>query len=122
MSAYSNAGRRGGGSGRGSGRGGFGGKRTGVRYGDGQVVQVVGPGMFYPERKRIPFWLVVLWRLVQAAAVVTALEDEGLSDLSVPWPALVTFVVVSGILGVLAALFPALRASRLNVLQAITTQ
>uniref|UniRef100_UPI00286CDC41 FtsX-like permease family protein n=1 Tax=Nocardioides sp. TaxID=35761 RepID=UPI00286CDC41 len=56
------------------------------------------------------------------SAVVIALEDQGLSDLAIPWPVLVTFVVVSGILGILAALFPAFRAARLNVLQAITAQ
>ena len=54
--------------------------------------------------------------------LVTALEDQGLSDLAIPWPLLVTFVVVSGILGILAALFPAFRAARLNVLHAITAQ
>jgi putative ABC transport system permease protein len=55
-------------------------------------------------------------------ALVKALEDQGLSDLAIPWPLLVTFVVVSGILGILAALFPAFRASRLNVLRAITVE
>jgi putative ABC transport system permease protein len=56
------------------------------------------------------------------SAVVIALEDQGLSDLAIPWTVLVTFVVVSGILGILAALFPAFRASRLNVLRAITVE
>jgi putative ABC transport system permease protein len=51
-----------------------------------------------------------------------AIADQGVTELSVPWVRLVAFVVVAGIVGVLAAVFPARRAARLNVLRAITTE
>jgi putative ABC transport system permease protein len=48
--------------------------------------------------------------------------DEGLEVLGVPWIQLVVFVLLSGVVGVLAALWPAYRAARLDVLRAITTE
>ena len=51
-----------------------------------------------------------------------AAADEGLEVLAVPWTALVVFVVVSVIVGIFAAVWPARRAARLDVLQAITTE
>jgi putative ABC transport system permease protein len=51
-----------------------------------------------------------------------AIKDQGVTDLAVPAGRLVAFVVVAAVVGVLAAVFPARRAARLNVLQAITTE
>jgi putative ABC transport system permease protein len=48
-----------------------------------------------------------------------ALRDQGLNVLSVPVPTLVGYVVLSALIGVLAALWPAWRASRMDVLKAI---
>ncbi len=42
-----------------------------------------------------------------------------LTTLSVPWTSLVIFLVLAGVAGVIAAIFPARRAARLNVLDAI---
>jgi putative ABC transport system permease protein len=56
------------------------------------------------------------WALVRAAA------DQGLDVLEFPAGRLVTYVVVAGLAGVLAAVFPARRAARLDVLEAITTE
>ncbi len=56
------------------------------------------------------------------SALVRALRDEGLSDLVVPWGTLGVFVLVSGLLGVLASVGPAIRASRLDVLQAVADE
>jgi putative ABC transport system permease protein len=53
-----------------------------------------------------------------AALVTLSLEDEGLV-FSVPWASLVAFAVVAAVCGVLAAILPARRASRLNVLEAL---
>jgi putative ABC transport system permease protein len=53
------------------------------------------------------------------AAVVRALRDEGFSDLAFPWGLMVTYLVVAALVGVVAAVIPAIRAARLNVLQAI---
>ena len=45
-----------------------------------------------------------------------------MSTVAVPWIELAVIVVVSGVLGVVAALFPAWRAARLDVLRAITLE
>lgn len=55
-------------------------------------------------------------------AVVRALADQGLSQLSVPGTQLLTYVVAAFVIGVLAAVLPARRAARLNILQAIATE
>lgn len=55
-------------------------------------------------------------------AVVAALRDDGISRLVIPGGQLATYVVAAGIAGLLAAAFPAWRASRLDVLQAVTTE
>jgi putative ABC transport system permease protein len=52
-------------------------------------------------------------------ALGQALKDEGLEVLRVPVGQLVVIVVVAGLAGVLAAVLPARRASRLDVLDAI---
>jgi len=51
-----------------------------------------------------------------------AVADQGITDLAIPWGRLVIFVVVAGLVGVIAAVLPARRAAKLNVLDAITTQ
>ncbi len=66
--------------------------------------------------------LGVLIGVVFGVALVKALRDQGLEVLSVPWLQLVLFVVVAGVIGVLAAWLPSRRAAKLNVLAAITTE
>jgi putative ABC transport system permease protein len=56
--------------------------------------------------------------ILLAAVVTQALSDEGLI-FSVPVTSLIVFVVVAVVAGMLAAIFPARRAARLNVLQAL---
>jgi putative ABC transport system permease protein len=51
-----------------------------------------------------------------------AIQDQGVTDLAVPAVRLIAFVVVAAVVGVLAAVFPARRAAKLNVLRAITTE
>jgi putative ABC transport system permease protein len=53
-------------------------------------------------------------------AVVRALHDEGLTKIQIPWATLAVFVLVAALIGVLAAVLPARRAARLDVLRAIT--
>jgi len=55
-------------------------------------------------------------------ALVTALESEGITELSIPVGQLLGYVLVAGLAGVIAALPPARRAARLNVLEAISTE
>lgn len=51
-----------------------------------------------------------------------AFGDQGITELSIPWTRLVVFVIIAGLVGVLAAVLPARRAAKLNVLRAITTE
>jgi putative ABC transport system permease protein len=53
------------------------------------------------------------------AAVVRALRDDGLSDLVLPWERMGVYLALAAVVGVLAAVLPAIRAARVNVLTAI---
>ena len=50
-----------------------------------------------------------------------AIPDSIISSVAVPWTTLAIYAVVATIAGLLAASFPARRAARLNVLDAIST-
>ena len=54
--------------------------------------------------------------------IIKALKDQGLSALSIPNGQLVVYVLLAGLAGVVAAIWPARRAAKLNVLEAITTE
>ena len=60
--------------------------------------------------------------VVLAAALKRILENQGLKTLAIPWGQMVGMLVLSVVVGVLAALWPALRASRIPVLDAIATE
>ncbi|KHL10523.1 putative ABC transport system permease protein [Mumia flava] len=60
--------------------------------------------------------------LVFGVVLQRVLEDEGVTELSIPYGTLVAYVLIAAVVGVLAAVIPAFRASRLNVLQAIATE
>jgi putative ABC transport system permease protein len=53
------------------------------------------------------------------SAVVAALDGEGITELVLPWTRMGTYLVLAGLVGVIAAVLPAIRAARLNVLAAI---
>ncbi len=55
-------------------------------------------------------------------ALSRALADQGISSLEVPVGTLVAYLVVAAVVGVLAAIGPARRASRVDVLRAITVE
>lgn len=57
--------------------------------------------------------------LVWGVCVQRVLALQGMEELAVPWTTIVAVVVGSALVGVVAALLPALRASRMNVLAAI---
>jgi len=59
--------------------------------------------------------------LVFGVALQRSQADSGIAVLSVPYFQLFVFVVLAGLVGVLAAVWPARRAARLDVLRAITT-
>jgi putative ABC transport system permease protein len=52
-------------------------------------------------------------------ALVSSLKQQGITDTVVPVSSLVIFLLLSGVLGLLAATWPARRAAKLNVLAAI---
>jgi len=52
-------------------------------------------------------------------ALVVALRDEGIDRLAIPWTTLAIVVVLAAVAGVLAAVFPAHRAAKLDILRAI---
>jgi len=54
-------------------------------------------------------------------AIVTALDSEGLSTFTLPVTQLAVVTVIAAVAGVLAAVLPARRASKLDVLGAITS-
>lgn len=54
-------------------------------------------------------------------ALQRALADDGITELAVPVASLAVFLAVAAVIGVLAAVWPARRAARLDVLRAITS-
>jgi putative ABC transport system permease protein len=60
--------------------------------------------------------------VVFGLALMSSLADEGLEVITVPGWQLAGYVLAAGFVGVLAAVFPARRAARLDVLQAIATE
>jgi putative ABC transport system permease protein len=54
--------------------------------------------------------------------LVRAMADEGISSLTIPVPSLAVVVVIAAVAGVLAAVVPARRAARMDVLQAVMTE
>ena len=55
-------------------------------------------------------------------SVIRALADEGFDTFAVPFLNLALWILAIGALGILFALLPAWRASRLNVLEAISCE
>jgi putative ABC transport system permease protein len=55
-------------------------------------------------------------------ALVRALADQGLTTLSIPVPSLAAVVVLAAVAGVVAAVLPARRAAKLDVLKAVVTE
>ncbi len=55
-------------------------------------------------------------------ALQRATASEGLETLATPWTTLVIVILAAAVAGVVAAVLPAIRAMRLDVLRAITTE
>jgi putative ABC transport system permease protein len=53
-------------------------------------------------------------------AVVDALRDQGITETALPWGLMVLYLFAAVVIGVGAAIIPAVRAARLNVLSAIS--
>ncbi|WP_369796709.1 ABC transporter permease [Cellulomonas sp. URHE0023] len=57
-----------------------------------------------------------------ASTLPTVFSDVGLRSLAIPWVSLGLMVVLAIVVGVLAAVWPAIRAARLPVLEAVSTE
>jgi putative ABC transport system permease protein len=90
-------------------------------------------GMARRQLKRMIRWESIIITILGAVlglgvgaffgwAAVSAMGDIGVDRLSLPAFRLIMFVVVAGVAGVVAAIFPARRAARLDVLEAIAHQ
>lgn len=66
--------------------------------------------------------LGIVLGLVFGVSLQNVLKDQGISVLSIPWFLLTIFLMVAAVVGVLAALWPARRASRMDVLAAISSE
>jgi putative ABC transport system permease protein len=55
-------------------------------------------------------------------ALASSLRDNGVTNVAVPIPSLLGFVILAGVLGLIAATWPARRAANLDVLSAIATE
>jgi putative ABC transport system permease protein len=60
--------------------------------------------------------------LIFGVSLQRVLVEQGISVLSIPWSLLLVFLVVAALVGVLAALWPARRAARMDVLAAISAE
>ncbi|MFI5807492.1 ABC transporter permease [Streptomyces sp. NPDC051561] len=60
--------------------------------------------------------------LAWGTAAQKLLALEGIAVLEIPWPTILTVFAASALVGLLAALVPAFRAGRMNVLNAIATE
>jgi putative ABC transport system permease protein len=66
--------------------------------------------------------LGVLLGIAFGVTLMYALRDQGLEVIDIPFGQLVLFLVLALVIGVLAAVFPARRAARLDVLRAIAVE
>ncbi len=65
--------------------------------------------------------LGVIMGVLLAYAGISALPAQFITKTAIPWVSLALYIVLGGVLGVFAAYFPARRAAKLNVLDAIST-
>ncbi len=90
-------------------------------------------GMARRQARRMVRWEAVIISIIGAVlglaiglffgwALVSSLESEGITELAIPYGQLALYMLAAAIAGVVAALPPARRAARLNVLEAISTE
>lgn len=64
----------------------------------------------------------VVLGLVLGVSLQRLLQDQGITELAVPWGLIIGVLVATGVVAVLAAVWPARRAANLDVLDAIRTE
>jgi putative ABC transport system permease protein len=63
--------------------------------------------------------LGVVLGILFGVAAATAVPESIIQTISIPWSMIIIYVIVAGLFGIIAAFFPARRAAKLNVLEAI---
>lgn len=66
--------------------------------------------------------LGVVVGVIFGVALSLAIPDDVISTVAVPWVFLVVMILIAAVLGVFAAVYPAWRAGRLNILDAIASE
>ena len=64
--------------------------------------------------------LGVVLGIIFGVAAASAVPNSFIKTITIPWVQIVVYVVIAGVAGLLAAFFPARRAGKLNVLDAIS--
>ena len=59
--------------------------------------------------------------LLLGYAFVVALRSEGLNTFTVPWGAIIAVLIIAFLIGVVAAIYPACKATKIDILDAIAT-
>ena len=59
--------------------------------------------------------------LLLGYAIVVALRSEGLNTFTVPWRAIIAVLIIAFLIGVVAAIYPARKATKVDILDAIAT-
>ena len=89
-------------------------------------------GMTRGQTREMVAWESVIIALIGAVlglavgaglgiAMVSALHNDGISQTAVPGSNLILYAVAAGLFGIIASIFPAIRASHVDVLRAVTT-
>jgi len=90
-------------------------------------------GMTRGQTREMISWESVIIALISAVlglavgaglgiAMVSALHNDGISQTAVPGNNLILYAVAAGLFGILASIFPAIRASHVDVLKAVTSE
>ncbi|MDG1409937.1 MAG: FtsX-like permease family protein [Acidimicrobiales bacterium] len=64
--------------------------------------------------------LGIILGVIFGVAAVIAIPDSFISTVTIPWSSLIVYVAIAAVAGIVAAILPARRASRLDILEAIS--
>jgi len=73
-------------------------------------------------RRQLGLLIGLVIGVVFGALFTHTLRGQGLTTISIPWGQDILFLVVAAVVGVLAALWPAVRAARTRPLEAISAE
>ncbi len=65
--------------------------------------------------------LGIVLGIILGSAFIYSLRNEGIESFTIPWSSMLVILLLAAVVGVLAAILPARRAAKLDILQAIAT-